>query len=347
MALIYLDPFATYGAIADVTKGGWTQSAEYSTTGGRFGLGAVRFPTGSTKYLQKVFTAASGSVIVSFDAKVSAGSAGYMLEFYNNSGADKCLTLANTAADALRILNANDATAVTSDANVLTRGLWHRVEVKAQAGSGSGFVDVWVDGVRFINASGIDFDGGSGTGCDRIRFVNENGAFEWYVGSTVIGDTSGSAPLNDVLGDKRLYVLMPTSDAAVGWTPQGGGASYVEVDDAISGASDEGTTYVTQTAAADAIDRYGHEDLPAGVTGIVCVAVDIEAAKTAAGDLPGSASMKVRIEHSGSTTDSSALTALTTNYERRQAIFPNVPGGTGWTKAQVDAATSGPFMDVP
>jgi hypothetical protein len=350
MSFIFADPFASYSSVADMAKGGWTGTTgtgtTWNTTGGRFGLGARRFTIGSPTS-SKSFPACSGNVIVSFDMFLEADTDGSeFLNFYNNSGAAMCLVIANTSADAIEIYNAAGTLVHTSAAAVLSRGVWHRVEIEAQIGSASGIVKVWVDGVLQVNISAVDLTDGSAAGCDRIEWHQTIApTVPFLFGAPIISDTSGGAPWNAALGDKRMYCLLPTSDASVAWTPSAG-ANFAAVDDAIPGVSDGDTIYVEHAAASDAVDRYGFANLPAGIVGIVGVIVDLEARKTDAGALPGGDALKAKIEHSGSDTNGAAVT-LTTSYECHRTMFLDVPGGSGWTKAQVDAATAGPFFDVP
>jgi hypothetical protein len=298
-----------------------------------------------------VAVATGQNVIVSYDLFISTGSsnAGRMIEFYNNSGADLCMQLDNTPANALVLRNANNAVVVTSSANILTRGAWHHVEIEAGIGSlATGDVKVWVDDVLVINQSGVDLSDGSTSGCDRIRWIEPASGgdqFQMDTGSVIISDTTGPAPWNAPLGDKRMYVLMPTSDSSVAWTPVGSGSNFGAVDDAIPAVSDGDGTYVERATGSDAIDLYGYANLPAGTVDIVGVIVDMEMRKSDAGTLPGGGSVKAQIELSALTTDSPAFT-LTTTYTRYQHMFPEKPGGGAWLLADVDAATSGPFFDV-
>jgi hypothetical protein len=349
MTFILADPFASYSSVSDMTKGGWTGATgtgtTWQTTGGRFGLGARRL-AGGTPESSRSFPAASGNVIVSFDLffEASVDTTKFM-QFFNDSGAALCLEIANSAADALRVYNAAGTLIHTGTAGVLSRGIWHRMEIEAQIGSAAGVVKVWLDGVLLANLAGVDLTDGSAAGCDRIMWTNVSTSMPWLFGSVIVSDTSGAAPWNAALGDKRMYCLLPTGNSSVAWTPNAG-ANYQTQDDAIPGVSDGDTTYVEHTAASDAVDLYDFADLPAGIVGIVGVIVDLEARKTDAGGLPGGGSLKARIKHSATTADSSAFT-LTTSYARYQHCFVDVPGGAGWTKAQVDAALAGPFFDVP
>lgn len=347
MAFIFADPFASYTLPADMAKSSWGVGiVTFTPTGGRFGLGAANFTGGSSKFLDKSFPAAIGSFIISFDAKFAMSGSGDILEFYNNSGVTQCARLDITPADAVQIRNVSGAVAATSAASAISRTVWHRIEIKIQIGDDTGDVEVWVDGASVLTASGIDFDGGALAGCDRIRFFNDNGGFVWDMGSPIISDTSGLAPWNVELGDKRMYVLLPTADdTPLQWTPNVG-LNFDTVNDPIPAVSDGDSTYVQHSAASDAIDLYGYADLPVGIVGIIGVIVDIEARKTDAGALPGGGSLRAQIKHSASTTDG-ALYTLTTDYMCHQHMFPDVPGGSGWTKTQVDAAISGPFFDVP
>lgn len=353
MAFIFADPFASYANVTDMSKGGWTSGVGSGTTwlptGGRFGLGARRLATASPDSTQS-FTAATGDIIVSFDVNIESSGVNTsdFIYFYNNSGTDLCLQIGNTPADAIRVTDANNVVVHTSPAAILTRGVWHRIEIQAQIGNSAGNVKVWVNGVEQINlVSSVDMFINSSAGCDRITWINDNTSMPWMFGSPIISDTSGAAPWNAPLGDKRLYCLLPDGDGTVPsptWAFTGGASNFDSVNDPIPGASDADLTYVQKdTAGAANKDLYTYQDLPAGVVGIIGVIVDVEARKTDAGTLLGN--FKTQIEHSTITTDSPVIT-LTTGYLRHRHMFPDVPGGSGWTAAEVNLARSGPFFDV-
>jgi hypothetical protein len=350
MAFVYADPFASYSATADMAKGGWSigSTPVFTASNGRFGLGSLRM-TSESQSASKAFAAVTGNVILSFDMLVEAADpdAGKFLEFYNNGGTALVLTIANNVGEALLVYNAANTLVHTSPAGTLSREIWHRIEIEAQVGSASGIVKVWVDGALVVNISAVDLTDGSAAGCDRVVWIDspDTADFNYKFGSVIISDTSGAAPWNAALGDKRMYCLLPTGDSSVAWTPSAG-SNYQCVDDAIPGASDGDSTYVEHSAASDAIDLYTQADLPAGIVGIVGVILDLEARKTDAGALPGGGSFKSQIKHSVTTTDGAAKT-LTTTYECHRTMFIDCPGSTGWTKAQVDALLAGPFFDVP
>lgn len=340
MAFIFGHPVSGFTNIADAARAGFSFSGAvtYNASGGRFG-GGVLTPN-SNDFVNIDFPAATGNIIVQFSAKISAYPAtGYsMLRLLNDTATDICAYLFLTTAGGLAIYDATNTVVATTAPGAIVVDTWHAIAIEAEVGSASGIVKVWLDDVLVHDLSGVDLTDGIGTGCDRVRFFLASGQPNWDVCEILVLDTSGGAPWNAYLGDKRLYPLLPTSDQAATWDATGAGSTNADrVDDALSAAADGDTTYVS-TAVVES-DYYEMEDLPAGVTGIVGVVVAAEVLKTDGGALAGDFVVTMK-SGTGTTADSSAITVVTT-YQEKQEMFLTEPGGASWTESKVNSARLG------
>lgn len=149
-------------------------------------------------------------------------------------------------------------------------------------------------------------------------------------------DAAGPAN-TDFLGDCRVITLAPDADGSTNdFTPQGGGANFVEVDDGTSG-SDDDATYVSASAVG-AKDLYGYPALSAEPGVIKGVAVTTRARKTDAGARAFRA-----VARSGTTeTAAGASHDALASYADTQDIFETDPDtGAAWTEAGFAAAEFG------
>ena len=341
MAFIFAHDLAGFSSGADAAKAGFQiVSGTYSPTGGRFDGGYWEC-SNSTHQLTKAFGPASGKVIVQFAVYFTEFATVDFFTLFNNGGTATCAEVGMTAGGALRLLNAAAATVVTSSP-VLSLFTWHVIAVEAEIGSAAGTVRVFVDDfvTPVIDESGVDLTDGSATGCDMVRWDTNSSSGGFRLSEHIIYDTSGAAPWNALLGDKRLYSALPNADHTQGWTRSAGATNFDLVDDPRSTTSDADATYV-EASAADTVDLYEFVNIPTGVTGIVGVVAIVEAKKTDAGALPSTMHIRMREPLGPTTADSAAITP-TTSYEEHQAMFLTEPGGAAWTAAKVNAAQAGP-----
>ena len=343
MSFIFADPVCGYTTVADSAKRGWNVSGN-TLAAGRFGLQAFRM-TNSANWLFKAFPATAGRIIVQFSIKFDAHiSASKFFRIWNNSGAEICLELGVSAADALQVYNAAGTLVATTAGGLLAPDRWNTIAVEAQIGSSTGTVKVWVNqpssgATPIVNLAGIDLTDTSGAGADTVDWMLQSvgGAPFWNLSEVLIYDTSGPAPMNAYLGDKRLHVLLPNgAGSATAWTQFPASTSnFDKVDDPITAAPDADATYNGATTGAGA-DLYAFGDLPAGTTGIVGVVEEAELRKTDAGVI----SPQLRMRANATNLDSAAISPFET-YTKHQHFSADVPGGTGWTEANVNGMEAG------
>jgi hypothetical protein len=339
------EPFVFYANNAEVySKGPWSGNCGYSTTGGPNGYGCFTITnSGFSCYLPCPDVV--GRCILLFQIKPLAGGSltpqGFVTLF-NNAGAAGCLELALSSTKVLQVKNAAGAVVWTSDPGLLVQDAWNFIGVDADIGNSSGVVKVWVNQASAADTpvcdlSGVDLDDGAGDDCDVIGWGVTGTGVEYHLGEVAVLDSSG-ADNNSYPGYRRYYVLPVTgAGASAAWTPSAG-VNYQNVDDPVTGGTDGDTTY-NEAAAGAGADYYATDDLPAGVAGIVFVAAMCNARADDGGD-PGNPVMRIR-ESGGTTADSTDEIATTSSYRTYRHPFEDVPGGTGWTLAQVNASQVG------
>lgn len=348
MAFKWGEAGVLYTADTDVlAKGGWASvgmaAIDYEATASPFGYGALKLiATQAEGAYLKAMTACTGRVILQGRIKIEGAGSTVFMRLYNNAGASECLALAVTIGGAIQVYNAASSIIHTTAAAAFSFGVYHYFGLDADIGSGSGIVKFWLDqpgagATPLINLTGVDLTDGSAAGCDMIEFMAS--ALNLHTRYADLGcmDSSGAA-LNAYQGEKRWYVLPPTADgSSVGWTASAG-SDYQCVDDTITANSDADATYVQGAAGAGA-ELFTSAALPTGVNGIVYVGVRAEVRKTDGGVEPAT-TLRLRETTGPAVTDSAAL-ALTQAYIHHQHGSPDVPGGSGWTKAQADAIEFG------
>lgn len=343
MAFIFADPCTGYSLMADTVRRGWTvtnDSENLASVVGRWGEKCMRV---NSSTLTKSFPIATGKMIFHVAIKIDSANSNAedsILEFCNNSGADICLRVGITNANAIRVYDKDGSTASTGTAAQWTRGAWHSLAVEADIGNNSGTVKVWFDKFNAgdspdLSLTGVNMRPSSSARCDQVRLKN-NGNCAMFIQDILLYDLSGSGAWSAYLGDMRIRTLLPSgAGSATNWTASAG-SNYQCVDDAMSAVDDGDSTYVAAASGAGA-DLYALANLPSGVTGIVGVVAESTMRKTDAGD-PGT--LKQRMRASSTNVDSGAI-APSTSYETFQHFRADVPGGTGWTESDVNGLEIG------
>jgi hypothetical protein len=135
-------------------------------------------------------------------------------------------------------------------------------------------------------------------------------------------------------GPCQVKPFYPSADVQADYSPSPAGDNYANVDDNLDGAGthDEDATY-NVSAGAEARDLFEH-------TGIGAHAGDPLAVQITAAARDASASArKLRpvIQHDTDESLGAFLDLVEAEYRRTRAVFSDVPGGSGWTRSQIDA----------
>jgi hypothetical protein len=216
-------------------------------------------------------------------------------------------------------------------------GVWYRYTIQWYNANSGGTFRVWRDGTLIVNYTGDTFKGN----WNVTRFVFGN----WTSGGQPVLwndflflDDQGDG-LNATTGDFGAYIIntyRPNADGDVtDYTPQGGGANYVEVDDADP---DDETTYVSSGTNGQQ-DLFSMESIGNPRT-IYAVKLGVNVAIS-----PVSSESRIRgICKSGTTTEVGGEEAVTAeSYELKEFEFPYDPDSASaeWDQTSVNAAQFG------
>lgn len=151
-----------------------------------------------------------------------------------------------------------------------------RIKIKIHATTGT--IDVWLNGVNVLSASGLNTTsyGESDVGSIKTYSANSSNVAGGYFSNIAIGTAAG-----DISGVQRLRALFPTGAGAHSdWTPLSG-SNYANVDETTP---NDDTDY-NSSATLGNIDTYAIDDMPSDTIGISAIAVTVRLKKTDANSL--------------------------------------------------------------
>jgi len=248
------------------------------------------------------------------------------VQFVVGATATGAIKVARTAADLI------SAPMATSATGVIASNSWFYCEVELVVSDTVGVCRVWINGAKVIDISNVDTKGQASTTVERIRFTQS--------GSGEGGITIDDIYLTDTparLGESRIYVIEPTSDAAAGWTRSTGATNFGCVDEAPFNTTD----YVA-SAVPGTIDSYGFADLPYTPALIHAVQTTLFAAK----DDAATRTIRANLT-SGATVANGTDFGLSATYLQKTDLYPlNPAGSVAWTAAAVAALLAGPEVRV-
>jgi hypothetical protein len=214
----------------------------------------------------------------------------------------------------------------TSAGPVITAGAWQQIEIKLVIDASAGSIEIRVDGVVAINATGVNTGSVSST---QIVHVQPRTNGNWYMKDYFIWDTSGSLN-NSFFGNCFVHSLVPDGDVSGTWTALGGGMSYTEIDEADP---DDDTSYISSAWPAATAEVVTLSDLPPEATRVLGMMTLIRAKKTDGGD----ATLVSSLVSTTNTVDGAA-TPITTAYSYWTDIFETDPDtSAAWTVAAANA----------
>jgi hypothetical protein len=182
-----------------------------------------------------------------------------------------------------------------------------------------GEVDLYLNGVLVASETGLNT---SSLTASRYKLGQSYGSCHYtWVSDLVISTTDPGLP----------YVIYDPCDAAGSssdFTPNGAATNHEAVDEV---GPDEDSTYNRSTTGTD-LDQLGHGSTP---TAQSILAVESFARGKKESD--GAETFKLGCLHSGNHGQSSDK-ILSASYQNFYELFEDVPGGSGWTNAQLQAA---------
>jgi hypothetical protein len=327
MALLFMDGFDTLSANAPLSAKGWSQSYSTSDTG-RFGGRAVTVGTGLAA---SVTIANTQTVILGFAYKHTTATVGAYLLIRFRDGATTQLEL-QIDSTSIRAYRGAGTTLLATGSATVAASAWTSLEIKLMVAD-SGSIVVKLDGVTVLSFSG-DTQSNSSAYCNTVLLAGTSSASIGALDDLFLLDTTGSAPLNDYIGDVRVSTLFPTSDSSVAFTPASGGSNYLMVDD---GATVDGdTTYASGSSVGDK-DLMGFEDLSFTPATVHAVRVGSVARKTDAG-----VRSLCAVAKSGATELDGTGVGLSTSYAVIGHTYLVDPAtSTTWTASAVNSLVAG------
>ncbi len=221
MALLLVDGFDHYGSLQAVEKF-WNGSPFGMVTGRGFGGQAIDVVVNNPIF--KTFDPAS-TVIASAAFKMNGTGNTRLMTLEAGGSVVAILSLTGTGN---LTLTDSAASLLATGPTIVPYGTWFQVELKVVVGT-SGTGEVHLNGGSEIASTVGNF----GTAdIDRIAFWNNVLGGDTAVDDVVILDGTGSAPLNDFLGDVRVETLYPLADGIhTDWTPKFGTDHYAMVNE--------------------------------------------------------------------------------------------------------------------
>lgn len=211
---------------------------------------------------------------------------------------------------------------------IIAGSTWYHVEMKAVIADAGGSVQVWVNGVLWVNVTGADTrNGGSGI-VNRVRIDPNANATTSYCDWVVWSGSTGP------VGDCRVVSILPDAAGATTQMTPTGGANYLCVDEASDPNGD--SDYVSEDTAGQ-LDTYGFAAV--GLSGTVkALQVNVWARK----DDAGSRTLAPVIRAGGTDYAGTAKAVLDTYTAVVKQVYEQNPNtSAAWTVAGIDAAEFG------
>jgi hypothetical protein len=341
--LLKMDSFDKYGVTeANMTAGDWSQvdTAGWSleTANPRNGTHHMRHSGVASSILRWQLGAAKTTA----GAAVGLYLAGLptvidrltIFEFRDVANAAQVNISVTTTGAIKAVRGALAGTALGTSTLLLQVGTWNHIEAKVLFSQTVGTIEVRVNGVVFLNLTGLDTVNTANVEASQIAYgTTTAGAVgavtDWDDFS--IWDTAGSVN-NDFIGDRGVFLLLPDSDvvAEQDWVESAGTDGFAMIDEADP---DGDTTYVAAPAGSGHISEFGLQDLPSNISIVSAVRTCPSIRKTDAG--AANAQVSVR---SVAAVANGADNALTTSYARYSDVFETDPNtSSAWSRNAVNA----------
>lgn len=332
MALLFADGFEFYSdstLAAELSVNGYANAANVNLTVGRISGKAVA-GSGNFRILTRVLTSVS-AVYVGWATAVQTSASVCVLSLRDTTGAaGAAFLLCQEPGNRLTTFN-NNVTISTTPNNILPNdAAWRSIIVSVNSNNTTGSYKVLVEGVTVLNATNVDTavsTAGIFTNL-TLNIPNAQGFDDFYY-----GDSSGPAPYNANLGDCRIEVLRPTSDALAQFVQSTATAgNYICVAD-----TSTSTATFVQTSVVGARDVYNMSDLSGVPVTVYAVLPQMYHEKLDAGIL----NLRFYSEVAGVTAIGTNITPLVSAYRWTQEVYTTQPNGTAWNSTAVNALKAG------
>ena len=327
MALLMMDGFDTYLTGSDlIATGKWSTVGGFSTTGGRFGGGALTITNSNSP------TFVLASVTELWMGFAFNGNGNIPLVTLTSALGDEFVLYYNTTGQTI-YAKRGGTTLGTATVNVPVN-LWTWVELHFKLHATAGVVEAWINGVQVLNLTAQNTINNSGATSITSGTLIKNGNFTAAFDDLYILDTTGSSPLNGRLGDCRIYTAVPTTDAGPNnGTPSTGTNHWAVVNEAQYNT----TNYTTITNTSGQGEYFTTASFLGTTQTVYAVKVTAVAEKSDA----GAANNEIGIK-SGSTWAYGSSYPLATTWSFSSAMFTVDPATSAqWTASATNSLVFG------
>lgn len=220
---------------------------------------------------------------------------------------------------------------------VVRAGQFRYVEMKVVISNVGGTVEVRVNGKTVILANSLDTQASANAAWQSLHYGTTGES--WAIDDIYVCDGTGPAPYNAFLGDTRVEVLMPQTDAVAagsnaGLTPSTGTDHGALVDEAPT--ENDDTDY-NAGATAGVKDTYNYPSMAS--TGTILAVQPVSFARKA--DVAPK-QIKNVLRHSGVDYDGATAWPLGVYWTYFPEIYVQNPGtSAAWTTSDVNAVQAG------
>lgn len=313
---------------SEVTSAGTTPyvGSNFSRWTGEYGYNMANIGADCRFALPSTYQTVAAGCAIYLDLSTRTNS---ILGFYEggNSGPN----VRHSGTGYLQAYRGSTLLGTSSGHSPITSGSWHYVEMKTYIHDTAGTFEIWLDGIRVYNGTGLDTKPSTNAYMDNF-FIGGRATGSGQTAALYFDDvycTDG-----EVFGDCRVKAYFPNgAGATTQWTKSGGSANYEMVDDVDP---DDDSTY-NYSSTATQKDTFALPATPAGVTAIHAVRVTALARKDDA------ATREIALVTRSNGTDyESGNFALGTTYVYLSQIRDVDPDTSAdWTTGGVDAMEVG------
>lgn len=331
MALLFCDSFDHYTTLAMKSWSNLGNSVIVS--GGRFSSNCLRITQSGEA--QRAIPAASTYVIgFAYQTTALPPTEGLIMQLLDTGTGHVGLYL--TSAGKLRVKRGT--TQIGSDGTtLLSASTWYYLEFKVFLDDSTGTLTTRINGQNEHVLTSQDTKNTANAFATHLSFYTTsfNSGNQTFRDDFYLLDGSGSAPMNDFLGDVRVEMKLPNANGnSSGFVGSDGNSTdnYLLVDET---APNDDTDYVVASANGTK-DTYGYPDLDetSGTVFGVQIVPDFRKADPGVGKL-------ATVARLSATEEDSANKTATDSYLMQPDFRPTKPGGGAWTIADVNAAEFG------
>lgn len=329
MSFLFMDSMQGYTSTTQAAmKYSAMSVASYQAAGGRFGGPSLRLSNTTHFITSPVFTP-DPVFILNFAMALTNvfGSSNRILSFAD-SGATHVDVRTNSSG---QLVATRNGTTLATSTLTLTNNVQHYFEIKVTINDSTGEVIIKVDGVEFINVSGVDTRNGSTANVDRFGFGFTVSSITMDVSQIYAQNGAGAAD-NDFIGDLRIagVVASGTGNSAQ-FTPSAG-SNFQCVDE--SNPNDD--TDYNESNTVNHIDTFAFNNFSIGGT-VKALQITTYAKKTDAGARQIADAMRI-----GGTDYIGTTKTLASSYQMHiegRVLSPAT--GVAFTEAEINGAEFG------